>query len=98
MPMTEALPEVKAILSRTPSEFESLRSGSLGYVEGLSLTDSQLSLTGQHPELGVVTLGQLLTTWAVHDLNHLGQTARVLSWQYADEVGPWRAFLGILNR
>ena len=79
-------------------EFESLRRGNLGHLEALSLTDVQLSFTGRHPELGVVTLGQLLATWAVHDLNHLGQTARVMSKRYAAEVGPWRAYLGILNR
>jgi hypothetical protein len=53
--------------------------------------------TGQHPELGVVTLRQLLATWVVHDLDHVGQIARVLAKVYADEVGPWRAYVSILN-
>jgi hypothetical protein len=45
-----------------------------------------------------VTLGQLLATWAVHDLNHVGQVVRVMSKTCAESVGPWRAYLGILNR
>jgi hypothetical protein len=79
-------------------EFEGLRRANLEYLEGLSLTEERLALTGRHPALGVVTLGHLLATWAVHDLNHLGQVARVMSKRYAPEVGPWRDYLGILNR
>jgi hypothetical protein len=53
--------------------------------------------TGQHPELGVVTLRQLLATWVVHDLDHVGQIARVMAKAYGDQVGPWRAYVSILN-
>lgn len=80
------------------AEFASLRSANLAYLERLALTPAQLALTGRHPELGVVTLGQLLATWAVHDLNHIGQVVRVMSKVYAEAVGPWKAYLGILNR
>ncbi len=80
------------------AEFGVLRTSNLAYVQGLSLTSSQLSLPGRHPALGSVTLGQLLATWAVHDLNHIGQVARVVSQRYAEAVGPWRAYLGILNQ
>jgi hypothetical protein len=79
------------------AEFERLRNSNLGVLQGLSLTPEQLSLRGQHPELGSVTLGELLATWAVHDLNHIGQVVRVLSRRYAEAVGPWKAYLGILN-
>ena len=48
--------------------------------------------------LGPVTLGQLLATWAAHDLSHLGQVARVMAKRYRDAVGPWRAYLPILDR
>jgi len=44
-----------------------------------------------------VTLGQLLSTWVVHDLNHIGQIVRVMAKQYGGGVSPWRAYLGILN-
>ena len=83
----------KALLA----QFKSLRASNLAFLRGLSLTSAQLSLRGRHPELGPVSLGQLLATWAVHDLNHVGQIARVVSRRYADAVGPWKAYLGILN-
>jgi hypothetical protein len=47
--------------------------------------------------LGVVTLSQLLSTWVVHDLGHIGQVARVMAKQYGEAVGPWRAYLSILG-
>lgn len=80
------------------TEFESLRAANLDTLRALDLTPAQLALEGRHPELGSVTLGQLLATWAVHDLDHVGQVARVMSKRYAAEVGPWKAYLGILNK
>lgn len=80
------------------SEFESIRSSNLAFLNGQSLTPSQLFLRGRHPELGSVTIAQLLATWAVHDLNHIGQVVRVMSKRASDAVGPWKAYLGILNR
>ena len=79
-------------------EFEGLRRENLAVLEGRRLTRDHLSLRGRHPALGPVTLGQLLATWAVHDLNHIGQIVRVMSGRYEAEVGPWKAYLGILNR
>jgi len=84
---------VKSLLT----EFEALRRSNLSFLQGLSLTSAQLSLRGRHPELGPVTLGQLVATWAVHDLNHVGQVARVIGARYAEAVGPWKAYLSILN-
>jgi len=80
------------------AEFEALRQTSLNDLRELRLTPEQLELKGRHPELGPVTLGQLLGTWAVHDLNHVGQVVRVMSKSYSAAVGPWKAYLGILNR
>ncbi len=77
--------------------FASLRGSNLAFVRDLPLTPEKLALPGTHPELGGVTLGQLLTTWAVHDLGHVTQISRVLAKQYRDEVGPWRAYLSILD-
>jgi hypothetical protein len=62
------------------------------------LTDARLALEGEHPELGTVTLRQLLSAWVVHDLGHLAQCARVMAKQYRDAVGPWRVYLPILDR
>jgi hypothetical protein len=79
-------------------EFERLRSGNLGTLRAWRLTDTQLALHGEHPELGIVTLRQLLATWTAHDLGHVAQIARVLAKQYRDAVGPWRAYLPVLDR
>jgi hypothetical protein len=43
-----------------------------------------------------VTLGQLLATWVVHDLNHIAQLAKAMAFQYRGAVGPWEAYLSIL--
>ncbi len=76
--------------------FASERAGNLIALRALALTDEQLARRGLHPELGVVTLGQLVATWAVHDLNHLAQIARAMAFRYVEAVGPWRRYLGVL--
>jgi hypothetical protein len=85
-------------LDQLLDRFTELRRDNLEIVRSWRLTDAQLALPGRHPELGPVTLRQLLATWAVHDLNHLAQIARVMAKRYTDEVGAWRAYLLILNR
>ena len=79
-------------------EFESLRRASLQDLAASGLTTADLAREGRHPELGPVTLGQLLATWVVHDLNHIGQIVRVMSAGCREAVGPWKQYLGILNR
>ena len=78
-------------------EFAAVRSDSLRELAAMPLGDADLDRRGRHPELGVVTLRQLLATWVAHDLDHVVQIARVLARQYADEVGPWRAYLRIIS-
>jgi uncharacterized damage-inducible protein DinB len=77
--------------------FARLRAENLAELRAMKLSPADLDRTGQHPELGVVTLRQLLATWVVHDLDHLGQIARVMAKAYGDEVGPWRAYVSILK-
>jgi hypothetical protein len=79
-------------------EFAGVRAENLATLAGWRLTDAQLALEGEHPTFGAVTLRQLLATWAAHDLGHVGQIARVMAKQYRDAVGPWRAFLPIMDR
>jgi len=79
-------------------EFAELRAQNLTTLRSWNLTDAQLLLEGQHPALGRVTLDQLLATWVAHDLGHLAQTSRVMAKQYRQAVGPWRAYLPILDR
>src|ERR1044072_3019973 len=77
--------------------FAQLRAENLRELQALNLTADLLKKRGRHPELGVVTLSQLLSTWVVHDLGHIRQVVRVMSKQYHDAVGPWRAYLSILE-
>lgn len=78
-------------------EFAALRREGLRELAALALTDGDLGRRGRHPELGDVTLRQLLATWVAHDLDHVVQVARVLARQYSDAVGPWRAYLRIIS-
>ena len=78
------------------NEFSMLRAENLATLAGWRLTDAQLSLEGEHPEFGPVTLRQLLATWVAHDLGHLVQVTRVMAKQYREAVGPWRAYLSVL--
>lgn len=79
-------------------EFAALRAQNLATLREWKLTEAHLALQGEHPALGPVSLRQLLSTWVAHDLGHLAQTARVMAKQYRDAVGPWRAYLPILDR
>lgn len=78
-------------------EFALLRARNLDALRSLPIGAADLEREGMHPDLGPVTLGQLLATWVAHDLTHLAQVARVMARRYEDEVGPWRAYLGILQ-
>jgi uncharacterized damage-inducible protein DinB len=84
-------------LNELLEKFARLRTENLDELRTMELSRADLERTGQHPELGVVTLRQLLATWVVHDLDHVGQIARVMAKVYGDEVGPWRAYVSILN-
>lgn len=78
--------------------FAELRAVNLSRLESLGLTSEDLDRRGRHPELGPCTLGELLATWVVHDLSHIAQIARVMGKQYTAAVGPWRAYLPMLER
>jgi len=80
------------------NEFERLRADNLSTLAGWRISEAQLALQGEHPEFGPVTLRQLLSTWVAHDLGHIAQAARVMAKQYREAVGPWRAYLTILDR
>ena len=84
-------------LSELLAEFARLRRENIAALENLSLTREDLDRKGLHPELGEVTLAQLLATWVVHDLDHVAQIARVMAKSYTMAVGPWTAYLSILH-
>lgn len=79
-------------------EFERLRLDNLKTLSGWNLTQGQLALEGEHPAFGRVSLRQLMATWVAHDLSHVAQVARVMAKQYRDAVGPWRAYLPVMDR
>ncbi|HEY6138270.1 MAG TPA: DinB family protein [Thermoanaerobaculia bacterium] len=78
-------------------EFRDLRAENLTALRALGLSEDDLERRGRHPALGVVTLAQLLATWAAHDLTHLHQISRVMAHQLRGAVGPWSAYLGVLH-
>lgn len=81
------------------TEFAMVRQESLTTLAGMKLSPDDLKKTGRHPDpaLGRVTLEQLLATWVAHDLGHLTQVSRTIAKQYREAVGPWRAYLSILQ-
>ena len=79
-------------------ELSRLRAENLVILADWRVTDEHLALEGEHPAFGPVTLRQLLATWVAHDLGHIAQTARVMAKQYRDAVGPWRAYLPVMDR
>lgn len=79
------------------ARFTEARRESLDALRGLGLLDEDLERTGVHPALGEVTLRQLLASWAVHDLGHVRQVARVLAKRLAGEIGPWSAYLPVVR-
>jgi len=80
------------------TEFEELRAAGLATLREILAAGADLETRGRHPELGEVTLAQLIATWAVHDLNHIAQIVRVVAHQFEPDVGPWREYLPILGR
>jgi hypothetical protein len=84
-------------LAQLLDEFDLRRRESLETLENWNLTEERLDLKGMHPELGEVTLRQLLSTWVVHDLNHIRQVVTGMAMQYEGDVGVWKEYLSILK-
>jgi len=84
-------------LEQLLDEFKTLRKDNMTWFKSLKLSEKDLDKKGMHPELGEVTLRNLLATWVVHDLTHIAQITRVMAKQYKEEMGPWPEFFRILN-
>jgi uncharacterized damage-inducible protein DinB len=80
------------------AEFADLRAKNIATLRGWNLKEKDLELTGEHPELGSVTLRQLLATWVVHDVSHLAQITRTMAREYTEAVGPWTQYFRVLQR
>ena len=84
-------------LQKLLDEFARLRSENLKLLRGFNLRPDDVERRARHPALGLVTLSQLLATWAAHDMTHLHQISRIMAHQYRSAVGPWKEFLGVLK-
>jgi hypothetical protein len=84
-------------LDQLLATFADLRRENVAALVRMNLTEGDLDRAGLHPELGEVTLGQLLATWVVHDLDHVAQIARTMAKVYAEATGPWSRYLSILR-
>jgi hypothetical protein len=74
------------------TEFATRRAENVVWLKGLKLQPPDLERKGLHPNLGPVTLGNLLSTWPAHDLTHIAQICRVLAKRYKEPMGPWVEF------
>ncbi len=90
MPHNQTLPQLL-------DEFSRLRARNLAQLAALNLTPQDLVRRGMHPTFGPITLAQLLSAWAAHDLSHVHQISRILAHQLRAAVGPYEKFLGVLH-
>ena len=79
------------------ASFAALRRQNVAALIGMKLTHNDLGRRGLHPDLGEVTLGQLLATWVAHDLDHVVQIARTMAKVCDEATGPWRLYLSVLG-
>lgn len=84
-------------LAELLDEFSRLRTENLGELHALNLRPEDFARRGRHPAFGAVTLSELLAAWAAHDLTHLHQISRIMAHQYRQAVGPYSAYLGVLQ-
>jgi hypothetical protein len=89
--------DADASLDELVERFARLRAENLARLDEL-VDEADLDRRGLHPSLGEVTLRELLATWAVHDLDHVSQIFAAMAGSHDAEVGPWKAYLGILLR
>lgn len=75
-----------------------MRVANLKTLHDMVISDAHFKLVGNHPNLGKVTMKELLASWVAHDLGHIAQITRVMAKQYKSEVGPWEQFMPILNK
>ncbi|WP_078380766.1 DinB family protein [Sutcliffiella halmapala] len=85
-------------IEQTLLDFKTIRAQNIMLLKERIKPDVHLELTGLHPEFGDVKLRELPSTWVVHDFTHISQIVRVMAKRYSSDVGPWQAYLSILNK
>ena len=90
--------DVDVPLDQLVGRFAELRGESLERLDALTSDPANLDRRGLHPTFGEVSLRELLATWAVHDLDHVSQIFAGMAGSRDADVGPWKAYLGILLR
>jgi len=78
-------------------EFKRLRETGINEIKGLNLQKTDLNKTAIHPKVGELNLQQLIAAWAIHDLTHIAQIARIMAKQNKENVGVFATFLTILK-
>jgi hypothetical protein len=56
------------------------------------LRPAQLKRQGTHPEVGAISVEELVTEWAFHDLGHLKQILEIKRYALYPRMGSMRAF------
>lgn len=79
-------------------EFSELRMQNLDDLKYLAKAHNLMNLKGIHPALGPVNGKELIATWTVHDQTHVYQIARNMTSLFVKDVGPWSAYLKIVNQ
>lgn len=77
-------------------QFELIRVENLNKLKSWNLSTKDLCKEGNHPDLGRVTVKELIATWTIHDMGHMNQLSRVMVKHYKDDVGPWSAYSKLL--
>jgi DinB superfamily len=72
------------------SEFAAARADSVVLVR--SLSDRDLGRSGNHPEVGVLRVDELLAEWVHHDRNHIRQLLAVTQSRVWGQMGNARTF------
>jgi len=84
-------------LSQLLDEFALIRAKKLNELRAMNLKPEDFNRVGKHPVLGAITIGHVISTWPVHDLNHLHHISRIMASQYREAVGPMEKFLGVMH-
>lgn len=90
--------EGKRPAAQALADFKNVRLNNVNTLKTWIADGFDYERAGFHPAFGPVKTRELLSTWVVHDFTHIAQIARVMAERYRDDVGPWQAYLGILNR